>query len=95
MYAEFEGFVELERQLKEAQHAAQALHKTLGSLEFNPSDPQDVERAIAEMERLVDEKLGQYLKNPFIEPMIEATKESFRKQIRRSVEEAQRDQQKS
>jgi hypothetical protein len=80
--------------LKEAVRAAQALHGTVGSLEFNPSDPQAVKRAIAQMERLVDEKLGQNRLNPFIETLADATKESLRQEIHRLVAEAQRDQQK-
>jgi hypothetical protein len=87
-------FDELQRQLKEAERAVEALGGAFGSLEINTSDPQDVKRAIAQMEQLVDEKLGKYRKNPFVEPLIEGTKDSFREQIHRSVAEAQRDQQK-
>lgn len=53
----------------------------LGNVNFDPSDPASIERAIIEMEQMVDERIGTADKNPFIAPVAAAMKESYREQI--------------
>jgi hypothetical protein len=72
------GLDELQRTLAEAQQALKAVNGELGTLRFNPEDPESIEAAIAESERLVDERLGKYANNSIIGPLISQMKDSFR-----------------
>ncbi len=82
------GFDDLSKQLEEAQKAAQALDGEIGTLRFNPADPQDVQRAIKEMERIVDARFAPCRSNPLVQPFADATKETFRKHILEQAREA-------
>ncbi|HMP09509.1 hypothetical protein [Hydrogenophaga sp.] len=72
------GLDDLQRTLAEAQRALEAVNGELGTLSFNPEDPESVEAAIIESERLVDERLGKYANNPIVGPLIVQMKDSFR-----------------
>ncbi len=87
---EFKGFDDLSKHLEEAQRAAESLDGELCALQFNPADPNDVRRAIQEMERAVGARFLPYKNNPFIQPFIEASKQNFREQIEQKAEEARR-----
>jgi hypothetical protein len=45
---------------------------------FDPNDPVSIENAIAEIARLVDDKLGACGSNPIVAQMAEGMKESYR-----------------
>ena len=72
------GLDDLQRTLAEAQRALEAVNGELGTLSFNPEDPESVEAAIIESERLVDERLGKDANNPIVGPLIVQMKDSFR-----------------
>jgi hypothetical protein len=76
------GFDDLDRQLKEAQEAAQTLDGEVTSVEVDTSDPESIERAVIEMRTAVDSKMAPYRNNPFVEPLIEQAKVAFEKQLR-------------
>ena len=83
-----QGLDKLQKQLKEAQLALQDIDGELGTVSFNPNDPESIAIAISKMEALVDEKMGKYDKNPFVAPMIEASKEQFRASILEKASES-------
>ena len=47
------GFKDLQKTLRDAQRALKALDGTIGTLEFDPTDPSSVKDAIGTMERMV------------------------------------------
>ncbi len=83
-----EGFDDLAKQLEEAQKATEALGGELGTIKFNAADPQDVQRAIKEAERIVDARLARYRNNPFVQQLAEGTKEAFRQTIQGAARKA-------
>lgn len=85
---ELSGFDELQKQLRDAQKALQALDGDLCSLRFDPSNPADVQRAIEEMEGIVDARISPYRNNPLVAPVVDAAKKSFREEILRRAQEA-------
>jgi hypothetical protein len=54
------GLDKLTRTLHDAQKAIAALDGELGAVNFNPHDPGSIEAAIAQMEAMIDERLGDY-----------------------------------
>ncbi len=75
------GLDKLNRELKEAQKALEGLDGNLGTVNFDPDDPASIELAITEMERMIADKVGRYASNPFVGPLVKATKQNFRKRI--------------
>lgn len=82
------GLGDLKRTLSEAQRALDAVNGELGTLSFDPEDPGSVEAAIAESERLVDERLGEYADNSIVGPLIVQMKQSFRTAVIEKAAEA-------
>ena len=82
------GLEGLQKTLSEAQKALEAVNGELGTLSFNPEDPGSVEAAIAESERLVDERLGKYATNSIVGPLIIQMKQSFRTAVIEKAAEA-------
>jgi len=82
------GLDDLQRTLSEAQRALEAVNGELGTLSFNPEDPGSVEAAIAESERLVDERLGKYANNSIVGPLMAQMKQSFRTAVIEKAAEA-------
>lgn len=82
------GLEELTKQLKEAQKAVEGLDGTLGTVNFNPHDPESIEAAIVEVEALIDDRLGAYSSNPIIGPMSDELKEKYRQGILEKAAEA-------
>jgi hypothetical protein len=60
------GLDGLSKTLEEAARALEGIDGELGSVTFDPNDPASIENAIAEIARLVDEKLGAYGSNPIV-----------------------------
>ena len=75
------GFDGLSKTLQEAAKALEGVDGEFGSVTFDPNDPTSIENAIAEIARLVDEKLGAYGSNPIVAQMAEGMKESYRNGI--------------
>lgn len=82
------GLDDLQKTLSEAQRALEAVDGELGTLSFNPEDPGSVEAAIAESERLVDERLGKYANNSIVGPLMVQMKQSFRAAVIEKAAEA-------
>lgn len=82
------GLDSLQKTLSEAQIALEAVNGELGTLTFNPDDPASIEAAIAESERLVDERLGAYVGNSIVEPLIQQMKDAFRTAVIEKAAEA-------
>ena len=82
------GLDNLQRTLSEAQRALEAVNGELGTLSFNPEDPGSVEAAIAESERLVDDRLGKYAGNSIVGPLMVQMKQSFRAAVIEKAAEA-------
>ena len=82
------GLDSLQKTLSEAQIALEAVNGELGTLTFNPEDPESIEAAIAESERLVDERLGIYSGNTIIEPLMQEMKDAFRAAVIEKAAEA-------
>lgn len=75
------GLDKLTRTLGDAQKAIAAIDGELGAVNFNPNDPASIEAAIAQMEAMIDERLGDYASNPIVAPMMEGMKERYRDAI--------------
>lgn len=75
------GLDKLTRTLDDAQKAIAAIDGELGAVNFNPNDPGSIEAAIAQMEAMIDERLGDYASNPIVAPMMEGMKERYRDAI--------------
>lgn len=82
------GLDSLQKTLAEAQTALEAVNGELGTLTFDPEDPASIEAAIAESERLVDERLGAYAKNSIVGPLIQQMKDAFRGAVIEKASEA-------
>ena len=82
------GLDSLQKTLSEAQTALEAVNGELGTLTFNPEDPASIEAAIAESERLVDERLGAFAGNTIVGPMIQQMKDAFRTAVIEKAAEA-------
>ncbi|MEY2160315.1 MULTISPECIES: hypothetical protein [unclassified Rhodanobacter] len=79
-----EGLEKLTRQLSEAEKAIASIDGDLGSVNFNPNDPESIERAIIEVENLVDSKLHDYADNPLVTQLAEQMKEQLSRLLRNS-----------
>jgi hypothetical protein len=75
---EIAGLDEIHRELADAQRAMEDVDGELGTVRFDPHDPTSIERAISEVDRMIDERLGRYADNAIIGPMIQEMKESYR-----------------
>lgn len=75
------GLNQLQRQLKEAQEVLQNLDGDLCKVNFNPHDPASIEEAIRQVERVIDERIGQHASNPIIQPLAGEMKERYRSEI--------------
>ena len=84
------NFDDMEKAISEAERAGEELQRALSGLKFKPADDADVKRAIAEMKQIVEHTLGPYRSNGFIEPLIDATKETLRREILKQASEARR-----
>lgn len=89
------GLDSLQKSLSEAQTALEAVNGELGTLTFNPEDPASIEAAIAESERLVDERLGLYAGNTIVGPLIQQMKDAFRAAVIEKAAEARLKEEKS
>ena len=76
-----QGLDKLQRQLSDAQKALQGVDGELGSVSFNPQDPASIEAAMAQVDAMIDEKLGNYASNPLIGRLAEQMKASYREQL--------------
>ena len=76
-----DGLDKLNRNLEDAQKAIAEIDGELGSVNFDPQDPESIEAAIQETARLLDERLGSYASNPIVGQLAENMKEQYRQAI--------------
>lgn len=76
-----EGLESIQKELTEAQSALESLDGELGSVKFDPEDPGSIEAAISSMEKIIDDRIGEYTSNSIIGPMAEEMKEKYREAI--------------
>jgi hypothetical protein len=86
------GLDELSRKMKELEMAIAALDGEIGSVNFDPNDPQSIEVAIQKMEQAVDERVGDYSRNDMIEGIVSEVKERYRQVILERASEARNEQ---
>lgn len=86
------GLNELSRKMKELEKAIAALDGEIGSVNFDPNDPQSIEVAIQKMEQAVDERVGDYSRNDMIEGIVSEIKERYRQAILERASEARNEQ---
>lgn len=75
------GLDNLQKNLKEAERALGELDGRLGVVNFDPNDPASIEAAIQSVNRMVDERLGEYSTNPILRPLGDKMKEKYRQSI--------------
>lgn len=75
------GLDKLSRKMDELSKFAKEIDGHLGEVEFDPSDPGDIERAIAEMETTVDQKASSYSRNDAVQNIADKMKEKYRQAI--------------
>lgn len=82
------GLDKLSRELEDAQKALEGLDGELGSVSFDPHDPESIETAIQLMEQMIDERLGRFSGNSIVGPMAEEMKATYRQGILDKAAEA-------
>ena len=75
------GLNKLQKNLKDAERALSELDGELGGVNFDPNDPASIEGAIQSVNRMIDERLGEYSSNPIVGPLAEQMKEKYRESI--------------
>lgn len=80
------GLDQLQKQLQKAQEALKRVEGDLGTVPFDPNDPESIEAAMRQIDSLIDERLGDYLDNPIIGPLADSMKEKYREAV---LEQAQ------
>lgn len=75
------GFDQLQKQLIRAQEALERVDGELGSVRFDPNDPESIEAAMRQIDALIDERLGDYIDNPIIGTLAESMKEKYREAL--------------
>lgn len=83
-----EGLDKLQRDLKRVQDAISELDGDLGSVSFNPDDPESIDLAISSMEKLIDEKVAGFEDNDIVASLIDEMKGQYRALILEKTAEA-------
>ena len=86
------GLNELSRKMKELEKAIAALDGEIGSVNFDPNDPQSIEVAIQKMEQAVEDRVGNYSRNDIVEGIVSEVKERYRQAIIERASEARNEQ---
>jgi len=76
-----EGLDKLSKELNDAEKALSDVDGEVGKVSFDPSDPLSIEAAIKDMEGKIDEKVGRYVNNKIVAPLIQEMKEQYRESI--------------
>lgn len=82
-----EGLDELQQNIEQMQRVAEELDGDLGTIPFNPEDPESIAHAIIEMERLVDERFSGS-GGAMLESIADEMKEAYRAAILEKAAEA-------
>jgi len=87
MPIKLDGVSEVTRNMEQLKRALDA---TVTGLSFDPSKPQDVERAIREIEMKVDLKMAPYISSPGVREIASNLKNECRKAILQKVDDARK-----
>lgn len=82
------GLDKLQKELKEAERALSELDGELGVINFDPHDPASIEAAIHSVNRMIDERAGEYAANSIVGPLVDQMKETYRENILQKAAEA-------
>lgn len=82
------GLDQIQREIKEAERALSELDGELGSVSFDPKDPASIESAIHSVNRIIDDRAGEFSGNSIVGPLIEEMKEKYREGILEKAAEA-------
>jgi hypothetical protein len=88
MPIKLDGMSEVTRNMEQLKRA---LDGTFTGLTFDPQKPEDVERAIREMEMKVDMKMAPYISSPGVREISAGLKQEYRKAILQKVEDARKE----
>lgn len=75
------GLDKLSRKLDEVSKFAKDVDGHLGEVKFDPENPGEIERAIAEMEAMVDERASRYSRNDAVQSIADQMKQIYRQAI--------------
>jgi len=76
-----EGLGELTWEMRAFEKAVASMDGKLGTVQFDPADAGSIERAIIEVDAMVDQKVAEYPNNSMIAGLGTAMKENLRAQI--------------
>lgn len=79
------GLDVLINQIKDTQSAIDALRGNLCEIKYDPTDSASIELVIQEMERVIDNIISPYGKNPFVGDIADSAKDEFRRKLRASI----------
>lgn len=82
------GLDKIQNELKEAERALSELDGELGTIKFDPHDPASIEAAIHSVNRMIDERAGEYVANSIVGPLVDQMKEEYRVSILQQAAEA-------
>jgi DNA-binding GntR family transcriptional regulator len=75
------GLDELTKSMKEFQAAISELDGEIGTVNFDPNDPESIEQAIQAANRAIDGKVARYSRNKIVVDLAEDLKENTRSSI--------------
>ena len=85
MPIKLDGMSEVTRNMEQLK---QALDGAIAGLSFDPKKPQEVERAILEIEMKVDLKMAPYISSPGVSQIASDLKSEYRRAILKKVQDA-------
>jgi hypothetical protein len=88
MPIKLDGMSEVTRNMEQLK---QALDGAFAGLSFDPLNPQDVARAIREIEQKIDLKMAPYIFSPGAREIAAGLKEEYRKAILQKAEQARKE----
>jgi hypothetical protein len=87
---QIEGVERLRSLFEEVGNAIKQLNGKLWEVRFDPTQPGQVQAAINETERAVDERLSEFRHNPLVQQLAAAIKQRFKQEILQRSSEARR-----
>jgi hypothetical protein len=88
MPIKLDGMSEVTRNMEQLK---EALDGAFTGLSFDPQKPEEVERAIREIEMKVEIKMAPYISSPGVREIASQIKEEYRKAILQKAEQAKKD----
>jgi hypothetical protein len=82
------GLTELQKKLTQVQNALREIDGDLGTVRFDPFDPESIEHAILQIEMMIDSKLSDNYSNDIVTSIANDMKAQYREAlISRAAEE--------